>query len=173
MSKEVRDTYLGVDPLVEDLVRTVIELSDENAALRAQIEKSENEEVEASPIENWKGVDFLELFMRLWEQSYGEELHFPYRNRGWVAGKITTFIDREAGINKEIYRKYIEYLIFEDRLTLSGRQPEIKDLWHPKMFKIFLSKLNRGGLKSSPPSNKIDMDESTRKYLQNIGKSGR
>jgi len=137
----VRDVYIGVDPLIEDLIITIIELRERLDELEAALDKR----AAAVPedLNKWTGADFYNYFIREHEAKYGEPPVTEFRNDSYPKGRITGML-QSKDIDRGMYQAFIRYLIHDDPWVQNGTLPDARHLYNPKVFGLFVMRVRKG-----------------------------
>ena len=141
---KLREVYRGIDPFIEGLVRTVIELRSEIAELNSRLrvhELGDGGDIEVD-VEKWRGREFLDCFRNHYQESFDEYPPQPHVSERFTCGKITHFIDNH-GINKRTYYEYVLYLIYDDPWN-EHNPPQVERMWNYKMFDLYLKRVREG-----------------------------
>jgi len=170
----IRERYRGIDPFVIDLVGYVIELEQqvEDLQSKAAKETAKKEAVStAADVSGWKGSEFITYFESLYKEHLHETYESQFRNRTYVAGKITMFMNNNE-LAPEAMRDYVFYLFTDDPLFKSGRVPEIKYLWNISMFNLCRRDMRSGKGKRRQKKTEvkgISIDQDTQDKLSRMG----
>ena len=174
----MRSWYKGVDPIIVDLVETVEKLQQKITDLEAQViitRSPTKNGGNAIRLDRWKGVDYVRLFHRLYQDRYGLPYPLEYRSQSYPGSLISNFMVGND-INPSVFYSYVFYLFDEDAWALSGVRPDLKRLWNIRMFKLYLKRLSdrTSKQKQAEPStaiSKVKMSPETEKWLHEIGRN--
>lgn len=136
----VRDSYIGVDPFVVDLIDTLNSYRERIA----QLDRKASAGVKKKEVaENWTGADWVGFFESLYQKTYGLPYLMEYRARSYPVRLINDFLTRMSP-SASVYHSYIRYIFETDPWGKSGGKPSLNWLWNNKMFKLFLFRQQRG-----------------------------
>ncbi len=138
---KIRDVYIGIDPLIEDLILTIIGLRDRVNELESVVEKRET--TAPDDLNKWTGADFYNYYIHEHEVKYGEPPITEFRNDSYPKSRITGML-KSKDIDRPMYKAFIQYLIHDDPWVQNGTLPDARHLYNPKVFGLFVMRVRRG-----------------------------
>lgn len=136
--------YRGIDPIMDDLIRTIQDQQAEIAVLKMNGSAiSMVHPYMTKPLADWRGMDFYDFFTSEHVRHYGESPLVVFRDERYVGARITAFL-LTKGCTPELYRDFVLYLVYDDPWVQNGALPDVQHLFNRKVFNLFLMRKQQG-----------------------------
>lgn len=161
----LRDRYIGVDPIIEDLVSTVISLEAHILDLESKLRSISNPVKEDVTYNKPQKIrDLIVIFEQRYEATFGEPYPLEYQDYHYPTGRAKQFM-QTMNLSLLDMGKFLKYLFTEDPRLQAGIRPQVRDLFNRQVLASFKSHKSK-----SSSSKKITMSTDDMDMLEKLGR---